>query len=47
MEDELLWIGEKEPLVASNDLGSSLTSVQNLQKKHQVRYDVFVNFFRT
>lgn len=36
IDDELLWIGEKEPLAASQDLGSSLTAVQNLQKKHQV-----------
>ncbi|XP_071547281.1 spectrin beta chain, non-erythrocytic 5 isoform X4 [Panulirus ornatus] len=35
IDDELLWIGEKEPLAASQDLGSSLTAVQNLQKKHQ------------
>lgn len=34
-EDELLWLNEKEPLAASKDLGSSLTAVQSLQKKHQ------------
>ena len=36
IEDEMLWVGEKEPLAASQDLGASLTAVQNLQKKHQV-----------
>lgn len=36
IEDELLWVAEKEPLAASQDLGASLTAVQNLQKKHQV-----------
>ncbi|OAD53242.1 Spectrin beta chain, brain 4 [Eufriesea mexicana] len=35
VEDELHWLSEKEPLAASNDLGSSLTTVQRLQKKHQ------------
>nr|CAD7193717.1 unnamed protein product [Timema douglasi] len=35
VEDEVQWITEKEPLAASNDLGNSLTAVQNLQKKHQ------------
>ncbi|XP_042865885.1 spectrin beta chain, non-erythrocytic 5-like isoform X7 [Penaeus japonicus] len=35
IEDELLWVAEKEPLASSQDLGSSLTAVQNLQKKHQ------------
>ncbi|XP_052891204.1 spectrin beta chain, non-erythrocytic 1 [Anopheles moucheti] len=34
-EDELLWLNEKEPQAASKDLGSSLTAVQSLQKKHQ------------
>jgi len=34
VEDELHWLSEKEPLAASNDLGSSLTTVQRLQKKH-------------
>lgn len=34
-EDELQWLNEKEPQAASKDLGSSLTSVQSLQKKHQ------------
>lgn len=36
IEDEMLWVAEKEPLAASQDLGASLTAVQNLQKKHQV-----------
>ncbi|XP_013777045.2 LOW QUALITY PROTEIN: spectrin beta chain, non-erythrocytic 1-like [Limulus polyphemus] len=35
VEEELMWIGEKEALASSTDLGTSLTSVQNLQKKHQ------------
>ncbi|XP_053986770.1 spectrin alpha chain isoform X1 [Hylaeus volcanicus] len=35
VEDEMHWLSEKEPLAASNDLGSSLTTVQRLQKKHQ------------
>lgn len=35
VEDELHWLSEKELLAASNDLGSSLTTVQRLQKKHQ------------
>lgn len=34
-EDELAWLSEKEPVAASKDLGSSLTAVQSLQKKHQ------------
>lgn len=35
VEDELQWLAEKEPLATSKDLGSSLTAVQSLQKKHQ------------
>ncbi|CAL7939039.1 unnamed protein product [Xylocopa violacea] len=35
VEDEMHWLSEKEPLAASTDLGSSLTTVQRLQKKHQ------------
>lgn len=34
-EDEMQWLAEKEPLAASKDLGSNLTAVQTLQKKHQ------------
>lgn len=34
-EDEIQWLAEKEPLAASKDLGSNLTAVQSLQKKHQ------------
>ncbi|EGD77905.1 spectrin [Salpingoeca rosetta] len=34
LDDELSWIKEKEPLAASTNTGSSLTSVQSLQKKH-------------
>ena len=36
VEDELGWVREREPPVASSERGSSLTSVQNLLKKHQV-----------
>ena len=36
VDDELQWVAEKEPLAASTDLGTSLTAVQSLQKKHQV-----------
>lgn len=35
LEDELQFIEEKMPLVASVDLGTSLPTVQRLQKKHQ------------
>ena len=35
VEDELSWIREKLPTASSTDLGTSLTSVQTLQKKHQ------------
>ncbi len=35
VEDEVSWIHEKRPFAASDDLGNSLTAVQNLQKKHQ------------
>lgn len=34
-EDEIQFLVEKEPLAASKDLGSNLTAVQSLQKKHQ------------
>ncbi|XP_055309165.1 spectrin beta chain, non-erythrocytic 1 isoform X4 [Sitodiplosis mosellana] len=34
-EDELQWLNEKEALASSKDLGTSLSSVQSLQKKHQ------------
>ncbi|KAJ8678764.1 hypothetical protein QAD02_014551 [Eretmocerus hayati] len=34
VEDEVHWLSEKEVLAASKDLGSSLTTVQRLQKKH-------------
>ncbi|PSN40703.1 hypothetical protein C0J52_13751 [Blattella germanica] len=34
-DDELQWLAEKEPQAASTDLGTSLTAVQSLQKKHQ------------
>lgn len=36
VEDELQWLFEKEPSATSFDYGSSLNSVQKLQKKHQV-----------
>lgn len=35
VEDELTWIQEKHPIAASTDLGTSLSAVQALQKKHQ------------
>jgi len=35
VDDELQWMAEKEPLASSTDLGTSLTAVQSLQKKHQ------------
>ncbi|XP_026666604.1 spectrin beta chain, non-erythrocytic 5 isoform X2 [Ceratina calcarata] len=35
VEDEMHCLSEKEPLAMSSDLGSSLTTVQRLQKKHQ------------
>lgn len=34
VEDEMHWLSEKESSAASNDLGSSLMTVQRLQKKH-------------
>ena len=36
VEDELAWMREREPLASNTDLGSSLTSVQSLLKKHKV-----------
>ena len=36
VEGELTWIREKDPMASSDDLGRSLTGVQNLLKKHQV-----------
>ena len=35
VEDELSWIHDKKPVAESTDLGSSLSAVQNLFKKHQ------------
>ena len=35
MEEEIQWLNEKEPQANSTDLGSSLSQVQKLQKKHQ------------
>lgn len=35
VDEELEWLEEKEPTATSEDLGNSLTTVQNLQKKHQ------------
>lgn len=34
VEDEIHWLSEKEVLATSSDLGSSLMTVQRLQKKH-------------
>ena len=33
VEEELSWLSEKEPLVSSADLGSSLAQVQSLPEK--------------
>ncbi|XP_022090941.1 spectrin beta chain, non-erythrocytic 5-like isoform X2 [Acanthaster planci] len=35
VEDEVSWIDQKQPWVASDDLGTSLHAVQSLYKKHQ------------
>ncbi|XP_037069817.1 spectrin beta chain, non-erythrocytic 1-like [Pollicipes pollicipes] len=35
VEDEMSWLAEKEPMVTSADLGTSLAQVQSLQKNHQ------------
>jgi spectrin beta len=35
VDEELRWVAEKEPQASSTDLGTSLTAVQSLQKKHQ------------
>lgn len=35
IDEELQWLSDREPLAASLDLGTSLTAVQSLQKKHQ------------
>ena len=43
VEDELQWIKEHRPLAESADYGKSLVGVQNLQKKHQVRYTSLLN----
>ena len=36
VEDEQTWMREREPLASDTDLGSTLTSVQILLKKHKV-----------
>ena len=36
IDDELTWINECKVIASSENLGDSLTSVQNLQKKHTV-----------
>lgn len=35
VEEELQWLEDAEPALSSKDLGTSLTTVQSLQKKHQ------------
>jgi len=35
VDDELQWVAEKESQASSTDLGTTLTAVQSLQKKHQ------------
>lgn len=42
VEDEMGWVREREPLASSSALGNSLTSAQNLLKKHQVNVCVCV-----
>lgn len=37
VDDELAWVHEKLPLASSKDYGQSLTTVQSLQEKHQVK----------
>lgn len=39
VEDEMVWVREREPLAKNTAVGNSLTSVQGLLKKHQVRQD--------
>lgn len=34
--EELQWLNDREPIVASQELGNNLTAVQNLQKKNQI-----------
>ena len=36
VQDEVMWIETKLPVASSQELGSSLPEVLNLQKKHQV-----------
>lgn len=36
VEDEQTWMRQREPLASDTDLGSTLTSVQILLKKHKV-----------
>ena len=36
VEDEQTWMREREPLASDTDLGSTLTGVQILLKKHKV-----------
>lgn len=38
IEDEFQWLAEKEPFASSLDYGSSLHTVQKLQKKQQVSF---------
>ncbi len=45
VEDELAWVREREPLASSSTLGTTLTSVQNLQKKHQVSRQTKCNIY--
>ncbi|CAG0913206.1 unnamed protein product [Notodromas monacha] len=35
IDDEIMWVQEKEPICQSNDLGNSLRAAQKLLKKHQ------------
>ncbi len=38
--EEMRWVKEREPAAKSTLLGDSLTSVQGLIKKHQVRLSI-------
>lgn len=45
IEDELQWLAEKEPFAASSDYGTSLNTVQKLQKKQQVTIIYILDHF--
>jgi hypothetical protein len=43
--EELDYFGEKSTILANSNLGSSVSEVQSLQRKHQVQID-FVHFLQ-